>query len=114
MAIAGVRDRAGNEAQPIESLELFRKQPASIGLTRSTIGTQWARFRYSVSVNLIGQELVLETLVGGTWQVSSTVTAERASGAFRIERSSGLAVRLRWAGDERVNQVTSRRANLSN
>ena len=114
VAIAGVRDRAGNEAQPIESLELFRKQPASIGLTRSTIGTQWAQFRYSVSVNLIGQELVLETLVGGTWQVSSTVTAERASGAFRIERSSGLAVRLRWAGDERVNQVTSRRAKLSN
>ena len=114
VAIAGVRDRAGNEAQPIESLELFRKQPASIGLARSALGTRWARFEYAVSSNLIGQELLIETLVAGTWQVSSIMTSERASGGFRVERSSGIAIRLRWAGDERVNQVTSRRGSLSN
>ena len=114
VAIAGIRDRAGNEAQPVESLELFRKQPASIGLTRSTLGTRWARFEFAVSANLIGQELLLETLVGGTWQVSATISAERSAGSFRVERSSGLAVRVRWTGDERVNQVTSRRASLSN
>jgi hypothetical protein len=113
VAIAGVRDVAGNEALPIESLELFRKQPARIGLTRAGVGARWTRFSYSVSENLVGRELLLETFADGAWQVSSTITPERSGGSLRVERNSGVAVRVRWVGDERVNQVTSRRVALS-
>lgn len=111
-AITGVRDQAGNETVPIESLEILRKQRSSLDLARIRSGSRWSWFRYATTRNLIGRDVLMETYTNGAWQISAVITTSGVSGTFRVERSSGAAIRLRWAGDERVDGATSRRVGL--
>ena len=112
VAITGVSDRAGNAALPIDSLEVSRKQRSSLTLSRSRTTSRWSWLTYTATQNLVGKELLLETLVDGTWEVSAAITPATLRGSFRVERSSGAAIRLRWAGDERVDASKSPRVGL--
>ena len=69
VAITGVSDRAGNAALPIDSLEVSRKQRSSLTLSRSRTTSRWSWLTYTATQNLVGKELLLETLVDGTWEV---------------------------------------------
>lgn len=107
VSLVGVTDRAGNSLGLIDSLELFRKQRAGLTLSIESVRAKSLLLRYSVSTNLVEKEIFVEIREGGVWSVHSVLVPGSTLGSYRLARGNWSAVRLRWAGDERIESTVS-------
>ena len=112
IALTEITDVAGNPAPLLETLEIFRKQRAEIEIVSTAPTSKAVLVRFVTSANLLNKDLVIETYSEGGWGAWSALTAGSGTSSIRVPKSAGSAMRIRWAGDDRVAPIVSQKVLL--
>ena len=100
ISILGLRDRAGNALESESSLLFYRRRSVSLLVKFVNTGRSYSVILATTSTKIVGEEIVVEQKIDGTWTAVEVVSVVQPTFRIRVDGTNRGLVRLRYAGSD--------------
>jgi hypothetical protein len=100
ISILGLRDRAGNALESESSLLFYRRRSVSLLVKFVNTGRSYSVILATTSTKIVGEEIVVEQKIDGTWTAVEVVSVVQPTFRIRVDGTNRGRVRLRYGGSD--------------